>query len=120
MLKKAGIVVAAAAAGLLAVSPLAFAGDGHNGGGHGGGHHDTASAVISDDDNVNNAEEGDTTGLVNVNDNEVNVPIQVCNNNVNVIGISEVVLGLLGSGSSDDTCEQSNQSGDTLLQNIDD
>ena len=29
MLKKAGIVVAAAAAGLLAVSPLAFAGEGH-------------------------------------------------------------------------------------------
>ena len=30
MLKKAGIVVAAAAAGLLAVSPLAFAGEGHH------------------------------------------------------------------------------------------
>ncbi len=32
MLKKAGIVVAAAAAGLLALSPLAFAHDGDNGG----------------------------------------------------------------------------------------
>jgi hypothetical protein len=30
VLKKAGIVVAAAAAGLLAVSPLAFAGEGHD------------------------------------------------------------------------------------------
>ncbi len=38
MLKKAGIVVAAAAAGLLAVSPLAFAGDMgyHHDHGHGG------------------------------------------------------------------------------------
>ena len=36
MLKKAGIVVATAAAGLLAVSPLAFAGDAHKDwGGHG-------------------------------------------------------------------------------------
>lgn len=42
MLKKASIVVAAAAAGLLAVSPLAFAGEagahGHDKG-HGHGHH---------------------------------------------------------------------------------
>jgi hypothetical protein len=35
MLKKAGIVVAAAAAGLLAVSPLAFATTGHDHGGRG-------------------------------------------------------------------------------------
>ena len=40
MLKKAGIVVAAAAAGLLAVSPLAFAGEaGHHKGDDKGHHH---------------------------------------------------------------------------------
>ena len=41
MLKKAGFVVAAATAGLLAVSPLAFAGEyaGEHGGEHGGHHH---------------------------------------------------------------------------------
>ena len=38
MLKKAGIVVAAAAAGLLAVSPLAFAGEGHHKGDDKGHH----------------------------------------------------------------------------------
>lgn len=39
MLKKAGIVVATAAAGLLAVSPLAFAGDMGYGHGHDHDHH---------------------------------------------------------------------------------
>ena len=73
MLKKAGIVVAAAAAGLLAISPLAFAGDkgddhGHHG--HGGG------------DNVNSvSDESETIGLVNVTDNNVNAPIQGLNCN---------------------------------------
>jgi ABC-type Zn2+ transport system substrate-binding protein/surface adhesin len=38
VLKKAGIVVAAAAAGLLAVSPLAFAGEGHHKGDDKGHH----------------------------------------------------------------------------------
>ena len=46
MLKKAGIVVAAATAGLLALSPLAFAGD-YNGDGDGdggdGGHHGSSA-----------------------------------------------------------------------------
>jgi hypothetical protein len=47
MLKKAGIVVAVAAAGLVAVSPLAFATDGHEHHGHNGhdrdhGHHHSA------------------------------------------------------------------------------
>ena len=40
MLKKAGIVVATAAAGLLAVSPLAFAGSKDNHDGHGGHERD--------------------------------------------------------------------------------
>ncbi len=52
MLKKAGIVVAAAAAGLLAVSPLAFAGEqGHKGDkGDYGRHHkaDTSHSVTYD------------------------------------------------------------------------
>jgi len=38
VLKKAGIVVATSVAALLAVSPLAFAGD-YNDNGGGGGHH---------------------------------------------------------------------------------
>jgi len=75
VLKKAGIVVAAAAATLLAVSPLAFAGE--SGWSHG---HDSDKTVNS---NVN----GDKSeGLVNVADNNVNVPIQACNNDVPIQG----------------------------------
>lgn len=77
MLKKAGIVVAAAAAGLLAVSPLAFAGDKGEDGHH--GHH--GHSVTNN--NTNGDESG---GLVNVADNNVNVPIQVCNNDVPIQG----------------------------------
>jgi hypothetical protein len=77
VLKKAGIVVATAAAGLLAVSPLAFAGDTGEWGHHGGGDsHSTHT-------NIN----GDTSkGFVNVADNNVNVPVQACNNDVPIQG----------------------------------
>ena len=130
MLKKAGILVAATAAGLLAVSPLAFAGDkGDHGHGHG---HDGDTAVNSVED------DSETTGLVNVADNEVNVPVQACNNDipVNVAGIqvSDVqadltgALGVLGGASAEDeggagdvrACEQENSSGGSIVQGIDD
>ena len=75
MLKKAGIVVAAAAATVLAVSPLAFAGESGWGHGHGG------------DKTTNTNVNGDTSkGLVNVADNNVNVPVQACNNDVPING----------------------------------
>lgn len=120
MLKKAGIVVAAAAAGLLAVSPLAFAGDkGDYDHGHGHGHHSAQ---------VNNAEKN-SSGLVNVSGNDINVPIQACNDNVNVLGIqvSDVtaqltgVLGLLGTANGGDqavdrSCTQAASAGDTANQ----
>lgn len=126
MLKKAGIVVAAAAAGLLAVSPLAFAGDK----GDHGHHHDGGDKAI------NNVEDGGNNGLVNVAENEVNVPVQACNNDVpvNVLGVqvSDVqadltgALGLLGGASAEDeggagdvrNCEQENSSGGEIEQNI--
>ncbi|GAA3221016.1 hypothetical protein GCM10017691_05710 [Pseudonocardia petroleophila] len=126
MLKKAGIIVAAAAAGLLAVSPLAFAGDKGHDYDHDGGNH----AVNSVED------DGDNNGLVNVADNEVNVPIQACNNDVpvNVLGVqvSDVqadltgALGLLGEADADDEggagdvreCSQENSSGGSVVQNI--
>lgn len=75
MLKKAGIVVAAAAAGLLAVSPLAFAGESHGKDwGHGGGR---ATSVQT------------TEGLVNITDTNVNPALNVCDNQipVNVLGV---------------------------------
>jgi hypothetical protein len=52
VLKKAGIVVAAAAAGLLAVSPLAFAGEGGDNWGHDNHHHKSSHAKY-DDHSVN-------------------------------------------------------------------
>ena len=123
MLKKAGIIVAAAAAGLLAVSPLAFATEDHHG-------HDGDTAVNSVEDG------GDNSGLVNVADNEVNVPVQACNNDVpvNVLGVqvSDVqadltgALGLLGEAEAEDEggagdvreCSQDNSSGGSVVQGI--
>ncbi|MBP2370888.1 hypothetical protein [Pseudonocardia parietis] len=127
MLKKAGLVVAASAASLLAVSPLAFAGD--HGDDHGkGGHHHGAENVI----------DKDAKGLVSgLNGNNVNVPIQACNNNipVNVLGVQVPVedasalngltgaLGVLGdakakSGDSvtdqSDNCAQESGAGDSI------
>ncbi|WP_181783359.1 hypothetical protein [Pseudonocardia pini] len=67
MLKKAGIVVAGVAASLIAVSPLAFAGD---------------KASYQGSETVGIDKSG--KGLVNVSGNNLNVPIQACNNDVPV------------------------------------
>ncbi len=75
MLKKAGIVVAAAAAGLLAVSPLAFAGESH---GKSWGHGKDVASY-----------EQNTEGLVNVTDTNINPSLNVCDNQVpvNILGV---------------------------------
>ncbi|MEQ3551623.1 hypothetical protein WIS52_14200 [Pseudonocardia nematodicida] len=129
MLKKAGIVVAASAASLLAISPLAFAGDmGHDD--TKGKHHHSAGNTI----------DKDSKGLISgLNGNNVNVPIQACNNNVpvNAAGVQVPVengaglngltgaLGVLGgdagavSGDSvtdqSDACAQESGAGDTIV-----
>jgi hypothetical protein len=66
VLKKAGIVVATATAGLLAVSPMAFAHSHHR-------------------DNDGNRQHG----LINLQNTNVSVPVQLCNNSVleGVVGI---------------------------------
>jgi len=109
VLKKAGIVVAVAAAGLLAVSPLAFAG--------GGG----GDQVVSDQEN--NSDETHQ-GLVNVSDNNVNVPVQACGilNNVDAVQVlSNPAVGVLAPATTGDTttttCTQEGTSaGDTNSQ----
>ncbi|RTL68110.1 MAG: hypothetical protein EKK42_12045 [Pseudonocardiaceae bacterium] len=127
MLKKAGIVAATATAGLLAVSPLAFAGEaGH---GHGGHHHGGADQVNS------NSEVHQ--GLVNISDNNINVPVTACGNDlpINVLGIqvSDVTadltgaLGILGGAdakskadqSQDRSCDVAAVAGDTSSQSND-
>lgn len=112
MLKKAGIVVATAAAGLLAVSPLAFAGD--KGDDHGRGHHHGEANVIAGDH---------SEGLINVSGNNLAVPVNVCDNQVpvNVLGVQvpindvEVLAdlsGALGLGLLGDA-EAANEDGNT-------
>jgi hypothetical protein len=129
VLKKAGIVVAAAAAGLLAVSPLAFAGDKDDHDGHRG--HDKSN--VEDVNGVDNSSEG----LINVGGNNIAVPVNVCDNQVpvNVLGVqvplndTDVIadlsgalgLGLLGDAEAetedgdntlDDSCKAAAESGD--------
>jgi hypothetical protein len=89
VLKKAGIIVATAAAGLLAVSPLAFAGDDHG------------KTKIEDVNHI----DGSNEGLINVAGNNVAVPVNACDNQipVNVLGIqvplngTHVLLDLTGA-----------------------
>ncbi|MHA6620210.1 hypothetical protein [Pseudonocardia sp. DLS-67] len=137
MLKKAGIVVATAAAGLLAVSPLAFAGDkdDHDGHGHGHGHGHHGSSKVEDVNSI----DGSNSGLINVAGNNIAVPVNACDNQipVNVLGVQVPLndtnvladltgalgLGLLGENDSDadrdgdttldDSCTAAAESGDS-------
>jgi hypothetical protein len=95
VLKKAGIVVAAAAAGLLAVSPLAFADDGHG---------------------ILNGAHGQV-GLVNVQDSAVQVPIQACNNSVIEGALGILAKGQKNSDSHDGDCKQKNSWDDSAGSN---
>jgi hypothetical protein len=97
VLKKAGIVVATAAAGLLAVSPLAFAGDYEgNSGDHGGHHHShgdhhSKGASCKQDNSADQSGDNKQRGLLlNLQNTNVQVPVQACNNSV-----VEGVLGIL-------------------------
>jgi hypothetical protein len=131
VLKKAGIVVAAAAAGLLAVSPLAFAGDKDDHDHHGHGSKTKVEDVNSID--------GSNEGLINVAGNNIAVPVNVCDNQVpvNVLGVQVPLndtsvladltgalgLGLLGENDTDadsdgdntidDSCKAAAESGDS-------
>ncbi|MGE3286904.1 MAG: hypothetical protein AB7J32_12495 [Pseudonocardia sp.] len=123
MLKKAGIVAVAVVAGLLSVSPLAFAG----------------SREVDDTSQVNRGDE--VTGLVNVTGNNVVVPVNVCNNDVPVNGAGGQVpandsdptiplqgaLGLLSNIDQDqdtnvnsgDTCDADGDAGDVQVNDND-
>ena len=95
MLKKAGIVVATAAAGLLAVSPLAFAGDfggesGDHGGYHHGNHHSNRASCKQDNSADQSGDNKQRGLLLNLQNTNVQVPVQACNNS-----IVEGVLGIL-------------------------
>jgi hypothetical protein len=95
VLKKAGIVVATAAAGLLAVSPLAFAGDKDD---HDNDHdHDGRHKKVKVED-VNHYDDSNKVGrgLINVTDN--NVAITSCantNTDDDTAGLINDVTGVL-------------------------
>ncbi|MCE0768192.1 hypothetical protein LWC35_35645 [Pseudonocardia kujensis] len=106
MLKKAGIVATGVAASLVAVSPLAFAGDkGHDHDKGDKGHHGSSVTGI----------DKSGKGLLNVSGNNVNVPVQVCNNDVpvnagvgaiqgnakDITGALTGALGLFGKAKAD-------------------
>jgi hypothetical protein len=132
VLKKAGIVVATAAAGLLAVSPLAFAGDKDD---HHKGHHHGSKTKVEDVNSI----DGSNEGLINVAGNNIAVPVNVCDNQVpvNVLGVQVPLndtsvladltgalgLGILGGAdvdadddgdnNIDDSCTAAAKSGDS-------
>jgi hypothetical protein len=90
-MKKAGIVVAATAASLLAVSPLAFAGDkGDHGHGRGGNSPSQVNHVDRDRDSKQ-------AGLINVGDVNALNDLNVCPGVAASVGIGNL-LGLLGTG----------------------
>ena len=105
MLKKAGIYAAVAAAGLMAVSPIAFAGDysgdhhGHGGHhhhhGHGGhhGHHARNASCELDNGTHNGNNNRQVGGLIALQNTNVSVPVQACNDS-----IIEGALGILAKG----------------------
>ncbi|MFP5019747.1 hypothetical protein [Pseudonocardia phyllosphaerae] len=99
MLKKAGIITAGATAGLLALSPLAFAGDyGHKG--HDGHDHGKGGSVSGDQVNVNDNDKTQN-GLVNVgNIDALNNPNVAPAVNVNAL---TGALGLVGDANAKDT-----------------
>lgn len=119
MLKKAGIVVAGVAASLVALSPLAFAGD---------------KSDYPSIEKVGIDKSG--KGLINLSGNNADVPVQACNNDVPVnagvlagqVNAKDLVagvtgaLGILGSATSttdiatdtDRTCGQVSGAGDSV------
>lgn len=111
MFVKAGIVAAVAAASLVAVSPLAFAGDY---GSDSKGHHKSSKDDSDDDNNdgghrswkkhrnnddgdcngdVNQVNGGGRGGLINVSGVNAAVPVNVCDN--------DILSGVLGVLSKD-------------------
>lgn len=92
-MKKAGIVVAVVLAGVLSVSPLAFATDSRD---QGGGK----------------PKEVHQSGLVNVSDTTLQVPIQACGNDIGVLsGAFGLLLGSAQNSKESDTdCSQNNSS----------
>lgn len=113
MLKKAGIVLAATAAGLLAVSPLAFAGDyNSDNDSHddcGCGHSKEHRTYKEYKDNHRDGDKTVQSGLINLNNTGVQAPVQACGNSLNILSGAFGILGNAKNKSSNNVdCKQSN------------
>lgn len=109
MLKKAGIVAAAGAASLVALSPLAFAGE------HGGNTYVKDSSTKAKASTVEDSEgvaQKNSAGLVNLSNNNINVSPQLCGTALNGNSLVQGALGGLFS-------EAYNKSGVTSDNGVD-
>ena len=94
MLKTAGIVVAASAVSVLAISPLAFAGDKDDR--DRGGRHDRDTTQVN---RIDNDRSNNQNGLINLGDVNALNDLNACPS-VATSGIGNL-LGILGSGESE-------------------
>nr|WP_255426247.1 hypothetical protein [Pseudonocardia sp. C8] len=118
-MKKAGIVTAGVTAGLLAVSPLAFAGDGGHGHGHGHGGKVHADQI----NNIDSDRVSSQNGLVNVGDVNALNNTNVLSCSLNDADVAVSILGVLGGPATngEDAPSVSECSpGSTSQTNIDD
>jgi hypothetical protein len=123
VLKKAGIVVATAAAGLLAVSPLAFAGDKDD---RDHDHDGKKKIKIEDVNHYDDSFKG--RGLINVTDN--NVAVNNCTQSVSdddtldlvddVTGVLTLLSVVKTEESNVQVCDQEADVDESVEQHIDD
>jgi hypothetical protein len=123
VLKKAGIVVATAAAGLLAVSPLAFAGDKDD---RDHDHDGKKKIKIEDVNHYDDSFKG--RGLINVTDN--NVAVNNCTQSVSdddtldlvddVTGVLTLLSVVKTEESNVQVCDQEADVDESVEQRIDD
>jgi hypothetical protein len=119
VIKKAGLTIAVAAAGMLAISPLAFAGDWDGDGGWGGGGHHGNGGGHSSHGGGHGGGHGPTqiqNGLVNLQD-VADLNANACGNNIgsNILGILSPQTAVAG-GSCKITDEDGGGRG-TQIQN---
>ncbi|GAA1287449.1 hypothetical protein GCM10009609_62160 [Pseudonocardia aurantiaca] len=118
MLKKAGIVVAMGAAGLLAVSPLAFAGDKHD---HNNDHDGKKKVKVEDVNHVDDSKKA----LINFSDNDA--AFNYCSNgDIESFAVQDLVgaLAIFGEATTDESeeydCKQGADAGDSVKQKYED
>jgi hypothetical protein len=97
VLKKAGIVLAASAASLMAISPLAFAGDKDDHDHDRGGRDKGDSTQVN---RIDNERSNNQNGLINLGDVNALNDVNVCPSVAASGGIGNL-LGILGAGESE-------------------